>query len=310
MEFMITSRRRSPDLAEPRRERAPASPSVIRRSPPKFDALTAYLEDIAAYPLLTRTDESELARGIRAGDAEALERLVCANLRFVVSVAKKYKLRGVPLPDLINDGNLGLMRAAVRFDETKGVKFISYAVWWIRQAIFQSLADHGHAVRIPLSRAETLHQISRRAEELRRELGREPTQRELAEEMEIGEAELAETMPLARAQLSLDAPMSEGEDASLLDYLAIEDDRAGDDVDFDAGLAHSLAEALTVLRGREEDVLRMHFGLGGNEPMTLESIGERFGVTRERIRQIKERAIGRLRTSRHSETLAAFRGDG
>jgi RNA polymerase primary sigma factor len=270
------------------------------------DSLTTYLRDIKEYSLLTRDDETALARRIRDGDAEALNQLVCANLRFVVSIAKKYQHQGVSLSDLIDEGNLGLIRAAEKFDETKGVKFISYAVWWIRQAIFQALAEQAHTVRVPLNRALTVFRIGRHANALRQEFGREPTQRELAEELELSEEELERSMPVVQSYVSLDAPLAVDDDAKLLDYLSDDSAPAPDDDVVDRGLTDSIEDALGVLRAREAKVLRMHFGFDGQEPMTLESIAGILGITRERVRQIKEKALSRIRKSTRATTLSAF----
>jgi RNA polymerase primary sigma factor len=272
----------------------------------RTDSLTTYLEDIGTYRMLSRNEEIALAQRIRDGDANALEQLVCANLRFVVSVAKKYQTRGVPLADLVNEGNLGLMHAAERFDETKGVKFISYAVWWIRQAIIHALAEQGHAVRVPLNRAGMLFRLRRRAEDLRRELGREPTQRELAEASALSERELADATPLTRAPLSLDAPLGDGDDSSILDHLADDHAPAPDDDAMDVTRARVVDNALRQLRPRESTVVRLYFGFDGCDPMTLEAIGERLGVTRERVRHLRDRALSRLRKSASAHALATF----
>jgi RNA polymerase primary sigma factor len=269
------------------------------------DSLTTYLGTIRAYPLLTRSEEIPLARRIHDGDATALEQLVCANLRFVVSVAKKYQHRGVLLSDLINDGNLGLIRAAEKFDEAKGVRFLSYAVWWIRQAIFQALADQAHTVRLPLGLAGSLHRISRRASALRQELGREPTQHELSTDLDISEATIANAMPMTRSNVSLDGPIGRG-DNKLADYLP--DDLSpvpGEDVVVEE-LEHSVTAALTGLTAREAKVLRLYFGFDANDAMTLEEIGALLGVTRERVRQIKDKALMRIRKSKQGHSLASF----
>lgn len=268
-------------------------------------SLSAYLDEIGAYRLLTRDEECALAVRIRAGDTDALEQLVCANLRFVVSVAKKYQTRGVPLSDLINEGNLGLIHAAQKFDETKGVKFISYAVWWIRQAIHQCLADQSHSVRVPIGRAGALLRLGRRAEVLRQELGREPTQEELSAGTDLTPEELSDTLPLARRFLSLDAPMGEDGDGKLLDHIADEDGASPDDA-IDLGLVHSIEKAMQTLLAREAEILKLYFGFDGKEPMTLESIGAMMGVTRERARQIKERALMKLKKSKQGEMLLAL----
>src|SRR5690606_37209834 len=236
-----------------------------------------------------------LARRIRRNEAGALERLVRSNLRFVVSVAKRYQNQGVSLADLINEGNIGLMRAAQKFDETKGIKFISYAVWWIRQAILQALAEQSRIVRVPLSRAGTLHRIGKRSSSLTQELGREPTLEEIAEELELSEEEIKHTLAMAQTHLSLDAPLVPVEDGQLLDYDSDQFSPGPDEEVYSDALQRSIDDALSTLSEREAKVLRLYFGLGNTEPLTLEQIGERFGITRERVRQIKERGLTRLR---------------
>jgi RNA polymerase primary sigma factor len=270
--------------------------------------LDQYLRDISAYPLITREDEAQLAVRIRAGDEEALNTLVRANLRFVVSVAKKYQNQGVSLSDLINEGNLGLIRAARRFDETKGIKFISYAVWWIRQAILQALAEQSRIVRVPLNRAGDMHRIGRRAAALIQELGREPTNEEIAEGMELSEEEVAKTMAISHTHLSLDAPLTPGEEHSLIDHIADNDSPLPDEAIFEKALIETVHQSLSVLKPREAKVLRMYFGLDGDEPMTLEDIGGAMGVTRERVRQIKDRALAKLRHTSKKRALESFLG--
>ncbi len=247
-------------------------------------SLDQYLRDISIYPLITREEEVSLAQRIREGDPEALDKLVRSNLRFVVSVAKKYQNQGVALSDLINEGNLGLIRAAHKFDETKGIKFISYAVWWIRQAILQALAEQSRIVRVPLNRAGTLHRIGKRATALLQELGREATHAEIAQEMEITEEEVAKTMSISQGHLSLDAPMSPGEDNRLLDYIPDTESASPDEQTFDKALTESVHEALAGLKEREAKILKLYFGLEGQEPMTLEEIGAVLNITRERVR--------------------------
>ncbi|MGH7618653.1 MAG: sigma-70 family RNA polymerase sigma factor [Gemmatimonadaceae bacterium] len=244
------------------------------------DSLTTYLESIRSYALLSGRAEVELARRIRAGDDDALQQLVCANLRFVVSVAKKYRHFGVPLADLINEGNIGLMRAARRFDETKGVKFISYAVWWIRQAVFQALAEHGHAVRVPVGRVVALR-------------------RERSNGHDSG--------VLGRS-LSLDAPVGGGGDnvTPLADLIPDNGGAPPDEPMMDGDLVDATTAALEVLSPRELEVTRRYFGLDHEDAMTLEEIGGRLGVTRERVRQIKDRALRKIRRSRHAAALASF----
>ena len=269
-------------------------------------SLDQYLREISKYSLLKREDEVELAVKIHVGDAEALDKLVRSNLRFVVSVAKKYQNQGVSLSDLINEGNLGLIRAAHKFDETKGIKFISYAVWWIRQAILQALAEQSRIVRVPLNRAGTLHRIGKRSSALQQELGREPTIDEIAEGMDIPKAEVAKTLAISRSHLSLDGPLTPGEDKKLLDYLADEDSPGPDDQTFERALSNSIEEVLRTLKEREAKILRLYFGLDSQEAMTLEEIGGLLGITRERVRQIKEKALARLRHVSRARSLESF----
>lgn len=281
---------------------------VGRRAPAEEGSLDQYLREISAYPLISREEEVELARRIKAGDEEALDKLVRSNLRFVVSVAKKYQNQGVSLADLINEGNLGLIRAAHKFDETKGIKFISYAVWWIRQAILQALAEQSRIVRVPLNRAGTLHRIGKRANQLLQELGREATHAEIADGMDISEEEVAKTMSISQAHLSLDAPLAPGEDNKLLDYLPDHLNPTPDEETFEKALSESIEAALNSLKEREAKILRLYFGLDGGEPMTLEEIGELLGITRERVRQIKEKALSRLRHVSRAKALESFLG--
>jgi RNA polymerase primary sigma factor len=269
-------------------------------------SLDQYLRDISAYPLISREEEAELARRIRAGDQEALDKLVRSNLRFVVSVAKKYQNQGVSLSDLINEGNLGLIRAAHKFDETKGIKFISYAVWWIRQAILQALAEQSRIVRVPLNRAGTLHRIGKRANTLLQELGREATHAEIAEGMDITEEEVAKTMSISQVHLSLDAPLTPGEDNRLLDYLPDTMHPTPEDQTFEKAMIEAIAESLGGLKEREAKILRLYFGIDGGEAMTLEEIGADLGITRERVRQIKEKALSRLRHVSRAKSLESF----
>jgi len=271
-------------------------------------SLDQYLRDISIYPLISRDEEVRLAQRIRTDDQEALDTLVRSNLRFVVSVAKKYQNQGVGLSDLINEGNLGLIRAAHKFDETKGIKFISYAVWWIRQAILQALAEQSRIVRVPLNRAGTLHRIGKRANALLQELGREATHAEIAEGMEITEEEVAKTMSISQSHLSLDAPMAPGEDNRLLDYIPDTQSATPDEETIEKALAESVHEALAGLKEREAKILRLYFGLDGSEPMTLEQIGAVLNITRERVRQIKEKALSRLRHVSRARALESYLG--
>ena len=272
-------------------------------------SLDQYLRDISIYPLITRDDEVRLAQRIRVGEQEALDTLVRSNLRFVVSVAKKYQNQGVSLSDLINEGNLGLIRAAHKFDETKGIKFISYAVWWIRQAILQALAEQSRIVRVPLNRAGTLHKLGKRASAMLQELGREATHAELAIELSLTEEEVARTMSISQTHLSLDAPLAPGEDNKLLDYLPDTLHATPDESTFEKALAESIELALCSLKEREAKILRLYFGLDGHsEPMTLEEIGALLGITRERVRQIKDKALSRLRHVSRSRALESYLG--
>jgi len=281
--------------------------AAYRRSGIGEGSLDQYLKEISAYPLIDREEEARLARLIRDGDDEALNKLVRSNLRFVVSVAKKYQNQGVALSDLINEGNLGLIRAAHRFDETKGIKFISYAVWWIRQAILQALAEQSRIVRVPLNRAGALHRIGKRSSALFQELGREPTVDELARELEISREEVERGLALSQSHLSLDAPLMPGEDVRLLDYLPDQFAADPDDSAYRKALRASVEEALSSLKERESKILRLYYGLDGNDPMTLDEIGGLLGITRERVRQIKEKALVRLRHASRARFLETFR---
>lgn len=280
--------------------------SLSPRPDPSGGSLDQYLEEISRYPLLDRDEEVRLAQGIRRGEEEALDKLVRSNLRFVVTVSKKYQNQGVPLPDLINEGNLGLIRAARKFDETKGIKFISYAVWWIRQAILQALAEQSRIVRVPLSRAGLFHRIAKRKAVLVQELGREPTVAELAEEVDLSREEVEKTLAISRTHVSLDAPVAPGEDGRLLDYLPDRVSPGPDEPILEQALTEALEAALGTLQAREAQVLRFYFGLGDQQPMSLEGIGSRLGVTRERVRQIKQQALERLRHASRARLLKPF----
>ena len=278
-----------------------------RRGAFQEGSLDQYLKEISAYPLIDREEEERLAQHIRKGDAEALDKLVRSNLRFVVSVAKKYQNQGVPLSDLINEGNLGLIRAAHKFDETKGIKFISYAVWWIRQAILQALAEQSRIVRVPLNRAGALHRIGRRSSTLLQELGREPTVEEIATDLDISQEEVERTLAISQSHLSLDAPMTPGEDNRLLeDYLPDQYAPGTEDEAYQHALKNTIEEALATLKDREAKILGLYFGLDDQEPMTLEEIGSLLGITRERVRQIKEKALLRLRHASRARFLETF----
>lgn len=269
-------------------------------------SLDQYLKEISQYPLIDRDEEVRLAKAIRKGEEDALNKLVRSNLRFVVSVAKKYQNQGVPLSDLINEGNLGLIRAAHKFDETKGIKFISYAVWWIRQAILQALAEQSRIVRVPLNRAGALHRIGRRSSALIQELGREPTVEEIAEELEISREEVERTLAISQSHLSLDAPVTPGEDNRLLDYLPDQYSPGPEDEAYERALKETVEDSLSTLKEREAKILRLYFGLDDQEPMTLEEIGALLGITRERVRQIKEKALLRLRHASRARFLETF----
>ncbi len=271
-------------------------------------ALDRYLEEISRYPLITREEEAELARRIREGDQEALDKLVRSNLRFVVSIAKKYQGQGVMMADLINEGNLGLIRATHKFDETRGIKFISYAVWWIRQAILQALAEQSRIVRIPLNRAGALNRIGRSSKALLQELGREPTPREIAADLEISIEEVRSGLQVSRASVSLDVPTLRGDEKPLLDYLPDELAVDPEDEAYDQALREVVEDALGSLDEREAKVLRLYFGLDDQDPMTLEEIGSILDVTRERVRQIKEKGLTRLRHASRYRFLESFTG--
>lgn len=270
------------------------------------ESLDQYLREISAYPLISRSDEARLAQRIRADEPDALECLVRSNLRFVVSVAKKYQNQGVSLADLINEGNIGLIRAARKFDETKNIKFISYAVWWIRQAILQALSEQSRIVRVPLSRTGALHRIGRRSSTLTQELGREPTLGEIAEELDLTPEEVKRTLSMAQVHLSLDAPLVPGEEGQLLDRLSDQAAPGPDEEVYERALTRTIDTALGSLKEREAHVLRLYFGLGDCEPMTLEEIGEELSITRERVRQIKHRALERLRHQSRARFLETF----
>jgi RNA polymerase primary sigma factor len=270
------------------------------------EALSSYLKEIGVYRLLSRAEEAELAVRIHAGDQDALNALVCGNLRFVVSVAKKYRHQGVSFGDLIDEGNFGLMQAARRFDETRGIKFISYAVWWVRQAIVEALADQSRIVRVPLGRLGALYQMDKQVSALAQELGRTPTNSEVAAGMNAAEGDIADTVRLARGYVSLDAPAADDTDTSLLDLIADDSVDAPDEPVQTAARTDAVQRALSMLPPREAKVIRMYFGLTEGEPATLEEIGALFGVTRERVRQIRDRALSRLRKSQEAPILRAL----
>lgn len=259
-------------------------------------SLDKYLQEIGKEELITVEEEVELAQRIKKGDQAALEKLTRANLRFVVSVAKQYQNQGLSLPDLINEGNLGLIKAAEKFDETRGFKFISYAVWWIRQSILQALAEQSRIVRLPLNQVGSLNKINKAFSKFEQENERKPSPEELADALELPADKVADTLRVSGRHISVDAPFVEGEDNSLLDVLINNDSPNADRALMMESLAREIERALATLTERESDIIRMFFGIGCQE-MTLEEIGERFGLTRERVRQIKEKAIRRDRKS-------------
>jgi RNA polymerase primary sigma factor len=269
-------------------------------------SLDLYLREIGETPLISAEDEVELAKRIRKNDQVALEKLTKANLRFVVSVAKQYQNQGLSLSDLINEGNIGLIKAAKRFDETRGFKFISYAVWWIRQAILQALAEQSRIVRLPLNRVGTLHKIGKISSSLEQEYGREPSPNEIAKKLELTEGEVSDTLKISNSHLSLDAPFSTSEDNSLIDVLEDEFQPSPDESLLDESLRVEIIKALDTLTPREAEVINLYFGLSHEKPLTLEEIGTRFSLTRERVRQIKEKAIRRLRHASRSKALRAY----
>src|SRR5512139_1966443 len=271
-------------------------------------SLEKYLQEIGKVDLITADEEVRLARLIKQGDQNALDRLTKANLRFVVSVAKQYQNQGLSLPDLINEGNLGLIKAAKRFDETRGFKFISYAVWWIRQSILQALAEQSRIVRLPLNRVGALNKIGKKFSQLEQEFEREPTAAELADKLEMSAAEVSETLKISGRHLSVDAPFAQGEDNRLLDVIQDERQPAPDNELMKESLSREVERALSTLSEREAEVIRLYFGLGREHSLTLEEIGEKFKLTRERVRQIKEKAIRRLRHASRSKQLRAYLG--
>jgi RNA polymerase primary sigma factor len=270
--------------------------------------LERYLQEIGEVELLTADQEIELAKRIKKGDQTALETLTKANLRFVVSVAKQYQNQGLDLCDLINEGNLGLIKAAKRFDETRGFKFISYAVWWIRQSILQALAEQSRVVRLPLNRVGALNKIGKTYNQLEQQMEREPTADEIATELEMSAFEVTDTMKRSGRHLSMDAPFNMGEENRLLDILHNESQPAPDSNLMGESLRTEVQRALATLSDREAEVVRLYFGLHREHPMTLEEIGEKFSLTRERVRQIKEKALRRLRHASRSKNLKAYLG--
>ncbi len=269
-------------------------------------SLDRYLQEIGEVELISASEEVKLAREIKNGNQKALESLTKANLRFVVSVAKQYQNQGLSLGDLINEGNLGLIKAAKRFDETKGFKFISYAVWWIRQAILQALAEQSRIVRLPLNRVGALHKIGKTSSGLEQTFGREPSANEIADELEMSAHEVMDTLKISSRHLSLDAPFNDGEDNRLLDVLEDKFQPSPDQKLMKDSLKNEIEKALSSITEREAEVISLYFGINREHSLTLEEIGEKFKLTRERVRQIKEKAIKRLRHASRSKPLKGY----
>jgi RNA polymerase primary sigma factor len=271
-------------------------------------SIDKYLQEIGKVDLLTAEEEIELAVKIKNGDSNALEKLTKANLRFVVSVAKQYQNQGLSLGDLINEGNLGLIKAGKRFDETRGFKFISYAVWWIRQSILQALAEQSRIVRLPLNRVGALNRIGKAYSNLEQEFEREPSADELANELEMDVREVADTLNISGRSVSVDAPLSQGEENRLLDVIQNDEQPSPDNTLISESLKTEIERALATLPEREAEVLKLYYGFQTEHAMTLEEIGEKFNLTRERVRQIKEKAIRRLRHASRSKNLRTYLG--
>ncbi len=274
----------------------------------KNQSLENYLREIGEVRLLTPAEEIELAKQIKQNDQRALKRLVSANLRFVVSVAKSYQNYGLSLEDLINEGNLGLMKAAYRFDETRGFKFISYAVWWIKQSILQAIAEQSRLVRLPLNRVGTLTKIGKVYSMLEQEFEREPTPEEIASVLEVESGDISDTIKMATRSVSMDSPLQRNSDSRLIDIIQNQQDPEPDSEVMGESLKEELNHILNTLTGREERILKLYFGLDGEKSHTLEEIGEKFKLTRERVRQIKEKALRRLRHSSRSKVLRYYLG--
>ncbi|MBZ0244240.1 MAG: sigma-70 family RNA polymerase sigma factor [Bacteroidales bacterium] len=271
-------------------------------------SLDKYLQEIGKVELITAEEEVTLAQRIKQGDRAALEKLTKANLRFVVSVSKQYQNQGLSLPDLINEGNLGLIKAAQRFDETRGFKFISYAVWWIRQSILQALAEQSRIVRLPLNKIGSINKINKAYARLEQEFEREPNAEEIADVLEITENEVKESMKNAGRHVSMDAPLIQDEDNNMYDVLRSEEAITPETELLYESLRKEIDRAISTLTQREADVVKLYFGLNGSHPMTLEEIGEKFDLTRERVRQIKEKAIRRLKHTSRSKILKSYLG--
>lgn len=282
------------------------SKSITNR---ESQSLEKYLQEIGKVELISSEEEVKLAERIRQGDQAALDRLTKANLRFVVSVAKQYQNQGLTLPDLINEGNLGLIKAAHRFDETRGFKFISYAVWWIRQSILQALAEQSRIVRLPLNKVGLTNRINKAFSQLEQEFEREPSPEELAEMLELETDEVAATLGIAARHVSMDTPLSDGEDGTLMDVMHNPNaDAADGDIEHKQSLQQEIDRSLNTLTDRQKDVIRYFFGIGVDHPLSLEDIGARFNLTRERVRQIKDKAISKLKTNSRCKHLKFYLG--
>lgn len=279
---------------------------VTNREAPSLDK---YLHEIGKVQLITAEEEVQLARKIKQGDQAALERLIKANLRFVVSVAKQYQNQGLSLPDLINEGNLGLIKAAQRFDETRGFKFISYAVWWIRQSILQALAEQARIVRLPLNKIGSINKVNNTFARLEQEFQREPTPYEIADILDIAPKEVKEALKISSRHVSMDAPLKQDEENTLYDVLLSSDASSPDGELLDDSLRREIERSLSTLSTREADIVKLYYGLNGEPPYSLEEIGKLFNLTRERVRQIKEKAIKRLKHTYRSKILRSYLGD-
>jgi RNA polymerase primary sigma factor len=271
-------------------------------------SLDKYLSDISREGMINAEQEVELAKKIRDGDQRALEKMVKANLRFVVSVSKQYQNQGLTLPDLINEGNLGLIKAAQRFDETRGFKFISYAVWWIRQSILQAIAEQSRIVRLPLNQVGSLNRINRTVSQLEQQFERPPSDIEVAEHLDITSTKVKDTLKIGGRHVSMDAPFKEGEDHGLIDVLPNNDVPSTDSDLMRESLVREIERSLQILSERERDVLKLYYGIGSQHEHTLDEIGDKFDLTRERVRQLKEKAIRRLRNNSRSRLLKAYLG--
>lgn len=271
-------------------------------------SLDKYLTDIGKVDLITAEEEVILAKRIKEGDEIALNKLVNANLRFVVSVAKQYQNQGLSLPDLINEGNVGLIKAARRFDETRGFKFISYAVWWIRQSILQALAEQSRIVRLPLNQVGSINKIKKTISKLEQEFNRQPTEKEIAEHLDTTEQKIKAALRIANRSLSIDAPISSDDDASMVDFIENKDTEASDEILLRESLAQEIQRSLETLTEKERQIVSLFYGIGLNHGLTLDEIGIKFGLTRERVRQIKEKALRRLKHPSRSKLLKTYLG--